>query len=133
MKKQFGEYYLAFDIGTDSVGWAVTDLNYNLERLNGKYMWGTRLFEAGKTAAERRSFRAARRRLQRRTQRIRLLQEIFAEEISKQIWDFFIDWLKASIVRRIKIIRRIPCLTMPILKIKIIMRNFQLSFTCGKL
>ena len=36
MKKQFGEYYLAFDIGTDSVGWAVTDLNYNLERLNGK-------------------------------------------------------------------------------------------------
>lgn len=47
MKKQFGEYYLAFDIGTDSVGWAVTDLNYNLERLNGKYMWGTRLFEAG--------------------------------------------------------------------------------------
>ena len=40
MKKQFGEYYLAFDIGTDSVGWAVTDLNYNLERLNGKYMWG---------------------------------------------------------------------------------------------
>lgn len=89
MKKQFGEYYLAFDIGTDSVGWAVTDLNYNLERLNGKYMWGTRLFEAGKTAAERRSFRAARRRLQRRTQRIRLLQEIFAEEISKADMGFF--------------------------------------------
>ena len=89
MKKQFGEYYLAFDIGTDSVGWAVTDLKYNLERFHGKNMWGVRLFEEGKTAAERRLFRAGRRRLQRRKQRINLLQEIFAEEISKVDMGFF--------------------------------------------
>lgn len=89
MKKQFGEYYLAFDIGTDSVGWAVTDLKYNLERFHGKNMWGVRLFEEGKTAAERRLFRASRRRLQRRKQRINLLQEIFAEEISKVDMGFF--------------------------------------------
>lgn len=35
MKKVFGEYYLGLDIGTNSVGWAVTDLDYNLLRFNG--------------------------------------------------------------------------------------------------
>ena len=33
-KKQFGEYYIGFDIGTDSIGWAVTDLDYNIQKLN---------------------------------------------------------------------------------------------------
>ena len=28
--KVTGKYYLGFDIGTNSVGWAVTDENYNL-------------------------------------------------------------------------------------------------------
>lgn len=83
MKKAFPDYFLGLDIGTDSVGWAVTDENYKLQKLNGKTLWGIRLFEAGKTAEERRMFRAARRRLQRRNQRLELLQEIFAEEISK--------------------------------------------------
>ena len=83
MKKEFPDYFLGLDIGTDSVGWAVTDENYKLQKLNGKTLWGIRLFEAGKTAEERRMFRAARRRLQRRNQRLELLQEIFAEEICK--------------------------------------------------
>lgn len=47
MKKVFGEYYLGLDIGTNSVGWAVTDLDYNLLRFNGKDMWGIRLFKEG--------------------------------------------------------------------------------------
>ena len=53
-------------------------------------MWGIRLFESADTAAERRAFRASRRRLQRRKQRIDLLQELFAEEIHKVDPTFFI-------------------------------------------
>lgn len=83
MKKEFGEYYLGLDVGTDSVGWAVTNLDYNLVKFNGKSLWGVRLFESGKTAEERRLYRSARRRQQRRVQRIKLLQELFSEEICK--------------------------------------------------
>lgn len=82
-KKKFGEYYLGLDIGTSSVGWAVTKKNYEIEKINGKRMWGIRLFDESKTAEERRIFRSARRRLARRHQRINLLQELFAEEICK--------------------------------------------------
>ena len=73
------KYYLGLDIGTNSVGWAVTDESYNLCRFRGKDMWGIRLFEAAETAQERRLKRSGRRRLKRRAQRIKLLQEIFAE------------------------------------------------------
>lgn len=90
MKKNNDEYYLGLDIGTDSVGWAVTDLEYNIQKLNGKAMWGIRLFEAGKTAEERRVFRTTRRRIQRRKQRIDLLQELFDQEISKLDPTFFL-------------------------------------------
>lgn len=83
MKKQFGEYYLGLDIGTDSIGWAITDLDYNIQKLNGKALWGIRLFEAGKTAEERRLHRSARRRRQRQIQRIDLLKDLFAHEIDK--------------------------------------------------
>ena len=89
MKKQFGEYYLGLDIGTNSLGWAVTDLDYQLQRFNGKDMWGVRLFNVGETADARRVARCARRRLKRRNQRIDLLQEIFDEEISKVDKNFF--------------------------------------------
>jgi len=82
-KKQFGEYYIGFDIGTDSIGWAVTDLDYNIQKLNGKALWGIRLFDAGKTAEERRLHRSARRRRQRQIQRIDLLRDLFAKEIDK--------------------------------------------------
>lgn len=88
-KKKFPEYFLGLDIGTNSVGWSVTDLNYNVLKFNGKSMWGVRLFDEANTAAERRSFRASRRRLQRRKDRLALLEEIFAEEISKVDMGFF--------------------------------------------
>lgn len=84
------KYYLGLDIGTNSVGWAVTDESYNLCRFRGKDMWGIRLFEAAETAQERRLKRSGRRRLKRRAQRIKLLQEIFAEEIAKIDKSFFI-------------------------------------------
>ena len=89
MKKEFGEYYLGLDIGTDSLGWAVTDLDYGQMKLNRKALWGVRLFDAGNTAAERRLYRCARRRNERCKQRIRLLQELFADEIMKSDPNFF--------------------------------------------
>ena len=84
------KYYLGLDIGTDSVGWAVTDPSYRLERFHKKNMWGIRLFEQADTAADRRTKRTNRRRLQRRHQRIQLLQELFAEEMAKVDDTFFL-------------------------------------------
>ncbi|MFR8862802.1 MAG: hypothetical protein ACLVH0_12610 [Coprococcus eutactus] len=38
--KKVDEYYVGFDIGTNSVGYAVTDKNYNLIKHGGEPMWG---------------------------------------------------------------------------------------------
>ena len=84
------DYYIGLDIGTNSVGWAVTDPEYNLCRFKGKDMWGIRLFESAETAENRRLKRTNRRRLKRRHQRLMLLQDIFAEEISKVDPSFFV-------------------------------------------
>ena len=84
------KYYMGLDIGTNSVGWAVTDPSYRLERFHKKDMWGIRLFEQADTAADRRTKRTNRRRLQRRHQRIQLLQELFAEEMAKVDDTFFL-------------------------------------------
>lgn len=89
-KKTFGEYYLGLDIGTDSVGWAVTNKDYDIERLNGKALWGVRAFDEATPAVSRRQFRIQRRRLERRHQRIVLLQELFASEIEKIDPEFFL-------------------------------------------
>lgn len=83
------EYFLGLDIGTSSLGWAVTDTNYKILRAKGKNLIGVRLFEEGKTAEERRLFRSSRRRTARRKERIKLLQELFAEEINKIDPTFF--------------------------------------------
>ena len=86
MKK---DYFLGLDMGSGSVGWAVTDDQYHILRTHGKSMWGSRLFESANTAEDRRINRTARRRLDRRNQRIEWLQEIFAEEINKKDSGFF--------------------------------------------
>jgi len=88
-QKNFSDYYLGLDIGTDSVGWAVTDKEYNILNFNGKAMWGIHLFDSGKTAEDRRINRIARRRLERRKQRIEFLQNIFSNEINKVEPEFF--------------------------------------------
>lgn len=88
-KKQFGDYYLGLDIGTDSVGWAVTDPRYEILRFNGKAMWGIHLFKEGQTAEERRAHRIARRRLERRNNRIKLLRELMDYEVSSVDRTFF--------------------------------------------
>ncbi len=90
VKKQAAkEYYLGLDMGTDSVGWAVTTPDYEVVKKSGKALWGIRLFDAANTAAERRMMRTARRRTHRRAHRIDLLQELFAPEISKVDPGFF--------------------------------------------
>ncbi len=81
---------VGLDIGTASIGYAVTDMSGQLMKFKKKNMWGVRLFEEGETAAKRRGFRSVRRRYNRRKQRIALLQEMFAEEIGKIDPQFFI-------------------------------------------
>lgn len=88
--KKNQNFYLGLDIGTDSIGWAVTDLNYNLLKYKGNAMWGAYCFDAANLSQERRAFRTAQRRLDRRQTRINILQELFAEEIAKSDPDFFI-------------------------------------------
>lgn len=84
------EWYLGLDVGSASVGWAATDSNYKLLRKNKKRLWGARLFEEATTAADRRVYRAGRRRLARRKWRISLLEELFAKEVSKNDPNFFL-------------------------------------------
>ncbi len=93
------EYYLGLDIGTDSVGYAVTDTNYALLKFKGEPMWGTMTFESPGTAAERRRYRSARRRLDRRQQRVLLLQEIFAPVIAPKDQNFFIRMSQSRLHR----------------------------------
>lgn len=83
-------YFIGLDMGTESVGWAVTDEDYNLLKARGHDMWGSYLFDEAQTAAGRRGFRTARRRLARVRQRINLLQSLFAEEMAKKDPLFFI-------------------------------------------
>lgn len=89
MRKRFGDYYLGFDIGTGSVGWAATDRSYKLLKFNGKATWGIRLFDTASTAEATRSFRTTRRNLERKSWRLGMLQELFAEEIAKVDRGFF--------------------------------------------
>ena len=83
------KYFVGLDIGTDSVGYAVTDENYSLCKFKGEPMWGVTLFDEAQLAVDRRTFRVARRRLDRRQQRVRLLQEVFAKEIAKVDVNFY--------------------------------------------
>ena len=82
-------YFVGLDIGTNSIGYAATDDRYMLMKYQQHPMWGVHLFEEAHLANERRSFRAARRRLDRRQQRIKLLRELFAVEIGAVDPEFF--------------------------------------------
>lgn len=53
-------------------------------------MWGVHLFDEANQSQERRAFRTARRRLDRRQQRVQLLEELFAKEIGNIDENFFI-------------------------------------------
>lgn len=89
MKNNSKDYYIGLDVGTDSIGWAVTDTEYNLLKFKGNAQWGIRLLEESETADKRRSFRSARRRTGRNKFRIQCLEMLFNEEISKVDVAFF--------------------------------------------
>ncbi len=94
-----GKYYVGLDIGSDSVGWATTDENFNLLKLRGKTAWGVRLFDEAKSAKERRTFRTQKRRLRRRKYRIYLLNEfVFKDEINKIDQSFFLRMSESNYV-----------------------------------
>lgn len=82
-------YYVGLDIGTDSVGYAVTNETYDLCKYKGEPMWGVTLFDEAQTAEQRRGFRTSRRRLDRRQQRVQLVMDLFAKEICKDDPLFF--------------------------------------------
>ena len=84
------DYYVGLDMGTNSVGWAVTDTDYNIQKFRNKRMWGSRLFDTAQTAAERRSFRTARRRSHRRKERINILESLFTKEIAPVDPNFYL-------------------------------------------
>lgn len=83
------DYFVGLDIGTGSTGWAVTNKSYELLKFKSHKMWGSRLFDEGKVAAGRRSFRSIRRRLERRKLRLKLLEELFADAMAQVDSTFF--------------------------------------------
>lgn len=89
------DFYISLDIGTNSVGYAVVDPNYNLIKIKGQKVWGVRLFEEAKSAEDRRMKRGSRRRLDRRKLKLMWLQEIFKNEINK-VDDKFLTRMKFS-------------------------------------
>lgn len=75
------EIFMGLDPGTESVGWAVTDETYTLQKKNGKSLWGVYMFDEAQPQKERRMHRSTARRLNRRKERISLLQDLFENEI----------------------------------------------------
>ena len=83
------DYSIGLDLGTGSVGWAVTDSEGQLLRYKGKFMLGSSLFEGAETAVVRRDFRSARRRKERKKVRIGMLQDLLLEDMMKYDENFY--------------------------------------------
>ena len=93
------KYYIGLDIGTDSVGYATCDEEYNILKYHGEPAWGSVVFDAASLSDVRRGFRSARRRLDRRQQRVAFLQELFAKEIAKKDERFFVRLMESGLWR----------------------------------
>ena len=89
-------YYIGLDIGTDSVGWCVTDENYNILNIRGKTACGVRLFDEASDCKTRRSFRSNKRRMNRRKYRLNLSRSLFKDEIDKIDDTFFVRLQESS-------------------------------------
>lgn len=83
-------YNIGLDIGTSSVGYAMTDEKGRLLRFHKRPTYGSVLFEEAQTAKERRQKRSARRRLVRRRKRIKLLQALVAPDVCAADPAFFL-------------------------------------------
>ena len=84
------DYYVGLDMGTGSLGGAVTDTQYHLLKVKGKDFWFVREYETAKSQLDRRTHRIAKRRLQRHKARIGLIRSYFAEDILKHDPLFYI-------------------------------------------
>lgn len=96
------KYYIGLDMGTSSLGWAVTDDKYRLLRKKGKDMWGVRLFDEADTAAARRTNRVAKRRRNREKARIGYLRSYLQQRLKRLIPAFIRGWMTANFGKRIK-------------------------------
>lgn len=94
-----GDFNVGLDLGTNSVGWAVTDERGQLAYFKGEPTWGSRLFDAAETAASARIPRGQRRRYVRRRWRLDLLQSLFKEEVEKVDPDFFIRLSQSRLLK----------------------------------
>ena len=94
-----GEYNIGLDMGTGSVGWAVTDETGKLLHFKRQPTWGSRLFDSAETAASARIPRGQRRRYVRRRWRLDLLQGLFDVEVSKVDPEFFIRLRQARLLK----------------------------------
>ena len=90
-----GPYNIGLDMGTGSVGWAVTDGQGKLLHFKKQPTWGSRLFDSAQPASEARVHRGQRRRYVRRRWRLDLLQALFANEM-EQVDPGFFDRLNHS-------------------------------------
>lgn len=94
-----GDYNIGLDMGTGSVGWAVTDSEGKLLHFKKQPTWGSRLFDSAETAASARIPRGQRRRYVRRRWRLDLLQQLFQDEVSKADPEFFIRLRQSRLLK----------------------------------
>lgn len=94
----FKEYNIGLDIGVGSVGWAITDKNGELIKRQNKNLWGSRIFNEANTATKRRMFRSTRRRIERRKERINMLQSLLLDDMEQLYPNFFPRLRNSSLV-----------------------------------
>ena len=89
LRNYSGDYNIGLDMGTGSVGWAVTDARGKLLHFKKQPTWGSRLFDSAQPASEARVHRGQRRRYVRRRWRLDLLQKLFEPAMSEVDPGFF--------------------------------------------
>ena len=92
------DYSIGLDLGTGSVGWAVTDAEGNLYSFKGRPAMGSRTFPNAEPASVARIPRGQRRRYERRRQRIELLQQFFMSDMERVDSDFFTRLNQSSLL-----------------------------------
>lgn len=99
MKNKKEKIYVGIDMGTNSVGYAVTNDAYDIKKYNGEPAWGSVVFDEGALCDERRAFRTSRKNIERKKQRVFLLQQLFAKEIAKKDGRFFVRIKESALYR----------------------------------
>ena len=91
-------YDIGLDLGTNSVGWSVTDEDGKLMSCHRRPTMGARLFKSADTAEGRRMKRGSRRRKARMRMRINELQRIFAPMIAEVDPEFYIRLRESELI-----------------------------------